>query len=84
MSKIIYFVVMDLTKPNDSPDAKVFYSQNTSNDFAGVLLDFAKRNGTSPNDCRLFIYDTKKDWERNRLHYASRCISASSSWEVLP
>lgn len=73
MSKIIYFVVMDLTKPNDSRDFMHFDSQHSMNDFAGVLLDFAKRNGTSPNDCRLFIYDYKKDWERNRLHYASIC-----------
>lgn len=71
----LYFVVIDLSKPNDSLDHAWYDSTTYMSDLSGLIKDFAHKNGTDLHKIRLYVYNKKSVWARHRSEYASRCVS---------
>jgi hypothetical protein len=60
----VYYQMFDRTRKPHDPNFAHFWSQPMNNDLAGVVLAFAKHNRVEPSEVRLFLYETKKAWER--------------------
>lgn len=72
MSKYIYLLVFDNTKEWHDPKCCSFYRHHTNSDMAGYVTAKAEMNMVSPDDIRMFIYESKKNWEEARRDWVSK------------
>ena len=75
--KQIYYQLFDRTKKPENLDFATFGHQSCVNDFAGLVTDMARRNGSSPEDIRLFIFPTRRQWESARLEWLHKVEKAA-------
>lgn len=53
--------LVDITKPYNSSKAKSFSREVPGTDIAGIVLDFAKKNRTKPENIRMYAWGYE-DW----------------------
>lgn len=68
MTKRIYFKVVNVAE--DAPLAVSFFQSDTHSDLAGYVTSCAKAWMVSPDDVRMFVFATKKEWEDAAIEYA--------------
>lgn len=62
--KKIYFEIYDITKEPTEWHSAFFGKVRPYDDIMGIVADFAEGNGTDIKNIRLYIYETKKVWEK--------------------
>lgn len=68
MTKRIYFKVENVAE--DAPLAMSFFQSDTHSDLAGYVTSCAKAWKVSPDDVRMFVFATKKEWDCAAIEYA--------------
>lgn len=72
MSKRIYLHLIDTSVRPEDPRSFQFVEQPSTNDIAGLVLSMARANESSPEDIRLFVSPTKREWDTLRHERHSR------------
>lgn len=68
-----YIHLFDTTKDWNRLDACLFVKLHWNNDIAGLVTDFARCNGTSPDNIRMFVYPTLEMWENALKDWQTKC-----------
>lgn len=68
----IYFVIIDTTKDREDPAMMQFNYSSYGNDLTSYIRMMADRNKTDYSAMRLFLYQTKTEWERARAHFVKQ------------
>lgn len=66
MTTHVYYLIVDLSKENYDYHKYWFSETYTGNDIFQSGLDFARQNGSKPEDLRLYVFQNKTEWENNR------------------
>ena len=64
MSKNLYYRLVDLTRECKDPNSASFGVHRCLTDLAGLVLDFAEHNKVDARQVRLFVSETKADWQQ--------------------
>lgn len=67
----IYFQVVDTSKNSDSIEYAFFGEAPINRDLAKWITHIAKRNRSSVDDIRLFVFESKKAWDKAILWWIS-------------
>lgn len=73
MATYNYIHLFDMTKDWNRLDACYFTKRHWNNDIAGLVTEFARTNGTTPDNIRMFIYPTKEMWKKALEDWESKC-----------
>ena len=70
--KKLYYFIFDTTIPYSKPKHAFYTSTYTNCDILGTVTSFAQRNNTDVSNIRLFICETKKQWEESYNKWISQ------------
>ena len=69
MTTYNYIHLFDHTREWGDPKCCRFFRLHWNNDLAGLVTQRAKDNGTTPDNIRMFIYPTGKQWHDQIAHW---------------
>ena len=69
MSKYIYLLVFDRSRDWHDPNCCDFLKLPLGTDLAGHITSKAKRNNTTPDNIRMFVYESKRIWDGQRTEW---------------
>lgn len=76
--KYIYFMIADTTKNREEYAFQSFFKVYSGNDLAGYLQSVSETNNTPIDKLRLYVYGTKKVWERMAADHYEICRKANA------
>lgn len=71
----IYYQLFDRSKKSTDIKFAQFGFQPHNTDLAGLVTAMAARNDTSVDNIRLFVYETKRQWESCKHEWSSRVLA---------
>ena len=70
----IYYQLFDRSRESTDIDFAQFGFQSHNTDLAGLVTAMAARNDTSVDNIRLFVYETRRQWESCKNEWSSKVL----------